>query len=1190
MGIDFTEDQKKVIDRRGCNVLVSAAAGSGKTAVLVERIVRMVCDENSPVDIDRLLVVTFTNAAASEMRERVANGIEKALEENPASTHIARQATLLHNAQITTIDSFCLFLVRNHFNEIGLDPVFRIADEGEIKLLAKDCLEELFEEGFASEDEAFRNCIEFFCPDGKEDALEDHIKNLSKFADSFPWPEEWIKERKQDYAVLSVQDFADTEAGKYLLKYLNGMAAGWLRKMQFVRMLCEMPAGPHMYGARVDAEIEIFEKMQGPNSLEAYEAALIDSKDIFKSLPSKSDPSVSVELRDQAKNIRDGVKRSYNKLREDFFPISLFQAMRQGRDCEKAVETLLDLTLAFRERMDKKKRERKIVTFPDIEHFALNILLKKEGTEVYPTAVAKEYRKHFSEVLIDEYQDSNMVQEFLLKAVSGEDDGNFNRFMVGDVKQSIYRFRLARPEIFLEKYKTYQAEGSEQRIDLSMNFRSRTQVVESVNQVFQRIMREETGGLSYDDKAALYFGAKYYPENQGTETEFLFAEAPAKGDDDSKKRREARMIARRIKELRSSFLVTDKKTQTLRPARYSDMVILLRSLQSWAEDFKAVFEEEGIPVFLTQRDGYFAAPEVQDLLNILRVLNNPRHDIPLFGVLKSRFGGFSEEEIARIKIAEENRRAPLFAALQNYAAQGGEENLKIKTVDFLEKIANYRSCAVYLSVRELLTKLILDHDYLNYVTAQPAGERKRANVEMLLVRASDFEKTSYFGLFSFIRYIDQLEKYKEDFGEAALLDENADVVRIMTIHSSKGLEFPITFVGGMQTGFSDKDKKNALAIDMDLGLGVVYVDAKRRIRNKTLRKNVLVAKMWEEMLSEELRLLYVAMTRAKEKLILTACIPKAEDTLASALENPVTRLEYDDFVGAKSYLDFCLPILGNTGIVYKIYSDADFFESEVAEQTNLRDLAELLTCAEELVEDVDLTALRERFAKGYAHENLAGLYTKTTVSELKIAAMADKDEAAFHAFEEKEVASYVPTFRRKEEKISGSTRGNAYHRVMELLPFATIRKAAAGGEKEAFEVFMAKATAQGRLSEEYAGAVSRRKIVNFLNSTLGERMARAEQKGKLHREQPFVLGLSASRLGSEFPAEETVLIQGIIDAYWEEDGEIVLLDYKTDAVESMQELQNRYETQLDYYKEALEKLTGLPVKECILYSFHLEEF
>ena len=1274
MGMKFTPEQQRVIELHNSNILVSAAAGSGKTAVLVERIIRMICDGEHPADIDRLLIVTFTNAAAAEMRERIAAGITARLEADPGNEHIQKQSALLHNAQITTIDSFSLFLIRNHFNEIGLDPDFRVADEGEIKLLQQEVLAQLLEDAYAGQfvpeaPEQFHACVEYFCPGGRESVLEQHILNLSRYAGSFPWPAEWLEERKNDYAAGDMEALVHSDYGQYLTERVNRTVEGCLEKLREVKRLCELPDGPYMYGELTEAEIEQLERLTSCKDLEE-QAAKVPAV-TFARLPSKKDDSVDPAKRELAKAIRNSVKDTLSDLSESYFKTPLELAVEQGKACREPLRMLLDLVLEFDRRLLAAKQERHLIDFSDMEHYALQILLKREKVEetgsigtdraktkyrIVPSDVAMEYRQYFQEILIDEYQDSNLVQEYLLSAISGEAEGHYNRFMVGDVKQSIYKFRLARPELFLEKYDTYQETGDLCRIDLAKNFRSRIQVVDAVNDVFSRIMSREIGGIAYDDKAALYPGAVYpAQEDPAYGSELLLIRKPEKGereesgigeqhaegagvlvDYDNVRQLEALAIAARIKQLKGSLQVMEKSAGELRPVRYSDMVILLRTTSGWDEEFKKILEQQGIPVYITSKTGYFGALEVQELLQFLRVLDNPRQDIPLFGVMQSVFGGFTQEEIAQIRSGGEGhsrKRMTLYEALKEVAQSGrtveegeeisagesaGEEaELSQKADTFLQRIGHYRDLTPFTSIRDLLQRILDDYDYLNYVTALPAGSKRRANVEMLLTKASAFEKTSYFGLFHFIRYMEQLEKYDVDYGEADTLDENADVVRIMSIHKSKGLEFPVVFVSGLSKRFNMQDANQSLIVDMDLGVAVDYVDSVRRIKNKTLRRAVLSAKMKEDNLAEELRVLYVALTRAREKLILTAVLDKADEKWELAQMTGQERLTYLDFCEAGSYMDFLLPILPQTGIAVKTLRTEDLAVEELREQLRMGDRREqlrLIACGETTLtgdpeeNERKLMYLRERFAYQYPHPGLQKLYTKTTVSELKIAAMAEKDEAAFHTFEEKEVVPYIPGFRREQEKVSGAVRGNAFHRVMELLDFMYVfvesglfekcpgdyetyrKRLDAERLKNRLEEFLQRETISLRLTEEYAKAVSLPKILNFLEQELAYRMWRAQEQGLLYREQPFVLGIDAKRLDPDLPEGEKVLIQGIIDVFFIEDGEIVLLDYKTDVIDSLEALWNRYNVQIQYYEEALTKLMQMPVKERILYSFYLEKY
>ena len=676
MSVKFTDEQLEVINLRDCNVLVSAAAGSGKTAVLTERIVNMVSDEEHPVDVDRLLVVTFTNAAAAEMRERIGNKLSDRLAERPESEHLQRQLTLLHAAQITTIDSFCLFLLKNHFQEIGLDPSFRVADEREIKLLQQEALAEVLEEAFAEGREEFQNAVEVFCPGGNEKVLEEHVLNLAGFAGSFPWPEEWLLARKEDYALAAEEDLKNSPIWEYFKTYVQGVITGCGQKLGQAVSLAQMPDGPYMYGELLDQEKERVEAVLEHLSGRGLEGLAEKLETVtFGRLSSKKDDSVDPAKREQAQKLRDDCKKALAELSEQFFATPFFATKERSEACRKNVCELIDLVLAYGERMAEKKREKKLIDFTDMEHFALNVLLKREGDQVVPTQVARQYREYFHEILIDEYQDSNLVQEYFLRALSGEEDGRYNRFMVGDVKQSIYHFRLARPELFLEKYQTYKKEGPFHKIDLSKNFRSRREVTETVNRVFERTMSSEVGGIPYDDDAALHVGASY-PECEIGESELILVQKPEKGGEIGQREAEALAIAERIRRLRRENRVCDAHTGQMRPVQYRDVVILLRTLSGWGDAFKATLESQGIPAYVTSKSGYFTATEVQDVLNFLRIIDNPLQDVPLFGVMRSFFGGFTEEEIARARGGKKD--------LALYECLLESEDPKIKS--FLERL------------------------------------------------------------------------------------------------------------------------------------------------------------------------------------------------------------------------------------------------------------------------------------------------------------------------------------------------------------------------------------------------------------------------------------------------------------------------------------------------------------------------
>lgn len=1264
MGMKFTEDQQRVIDLRNCNILVSAAAGSGKTAVLVERIVELVsgsgCDSARAVDIDRLLIVTFTNAAAAQMRERITKALSDRVEAEPDNEHIKKQLMLIHNAKIMTIHSFCLYLIKNHFNDIGLDPDFRTADEGEIRLLKQEVLSELLEEQFALGRQEFTDCVEYFAYDGREKRLEELIERLYTFSGSYPFPEKWLRQHRMDYHVETFEELVKTEWFAGMMQEISALLQECKEQEKAALKVCEEPDGPYFYAVALEKDQELIAGLEqelasvvqtASEPEQSVASAEMDSsvaKDAFEALAArvqgisyarmapKKDDSVSAEKRELVKAMRERVKSLLGTLSEKYFASGPKQWLAECRQADAALCELVDLALLFGERLTEKKREKNLLDFEDMEHLALQILLKEEEDgQMVPSDTALEYREQFVEILIDEYQDSNLVQEFLLQSISGEDDGRFNRFMVGDVKQSIYKFRLARPELFLEKFATYQKEdGNCVRVDLKQNFRSRHEVTDCVNDLFLQLMHRELGGVEYDADAALYPAAQF-PEADGeaadarekdvalggeekqgsavpvsTACEASIARSPyepelciaaisgEKGEDP--KELEAKMIAGKIREIVGKLPVRDSESGQLRPARYQDIVILLRTTSGWDETFKKILEENAIPVFVTSKTGYFAATEVQTVLNFLRVLNNPLQEIPLFGVLKSVLFGFSDAQLATLRALDETGKRCLYDCVKLAAGEGesgegsvgygsgsngADASLREKCCSFLSFLNRYREYAVYLPIHKLMEQFLEETGYLYTVSALPGGVQRRINVEMLLTRAESFEKTSYSGLFHFIRYMEQLEKYDIDYGETGASDENADVVRIMSIHKSKGLEFPVCFVSGLSKRFNRQDSVAPVLMDMDLGLAIDWVDPTARIRHTTLKKNVLARKLNADSMGEELRVLYVALTRAEEKLILTGTCKEdklpQEDTAQGAYGYSALRLQE-----ASSYYDLVLPAWQSVGRRLQICTQEELLQAELVRASlGYNSRQKLFEEAGKEPEAAEL-ALCERLQKPYAHENLAGLFVKTTVSELKKEGMQEEAAEGLTLFPEEEVVPYLPQFvREQEETVSGTTRGSAYHRLLEIFPFERQETWTAAKIRTVIE----ECKADRRLSEEYAAAINVYKIRAFLQTPLAARMAKAAKSNRLHREQPFVLGLSANRLNTDFPEDETVLIQGIIDVYLEEEDGIVLADYKTDLVKDPKELILRYRVQLDYYEEALVRLTGKCVKEKLIYSFGLEQ-
>ena len=1256
----FTDEQQQVIDARNCNILVSAAAGSGKTAVLVERIIQLISGDD-PIDIDKLLVVTFTKAAATQMKERITEAISNKLLEDPDNKHLQRQETLIHNAQITTIDSFCQYVLRNNFNDIGLDPGYRVADEGEGKLLQQDVMAELLEQEYEKGDEDFLFLMDYFATGSNDTAVEQYIMQLYKFAMSMPWPKDWIMERSRDYDTAET-DFDEMDFVKLCVSQAKDLIGDCVDRYKNGIALSNAPDGPYFYGDLFEKEMHTLVNCMHKDTFSDLQAAL--DAVTYDRLPSKKDPAVNPDKRERAKDIRDDIKKQIAALKKESFGLSKERILEQMQLCDRAMKELSRLTIRFIEEFDAAKRKAGVIDFNDMEHFALNILVHhesrtEESPEINePTAAALEYRSFFKEVLIDEYQDSNNVQELLLSVISGDQPGTYDRFMVGDVKQSIYKFRLARPEIFMEKLDTYSKEktASLRRIDLHMNFRSRSEVLDSTNYIFRQAMARDLGGVAYDSDAMLVTGADYYPtpEKKGIFNTEMYIIKTDKDEDEqdteenampaalepskklSGKQQEALVIARNIKKLMAEGQVS-AKDGTFRNVKYSDIVILLRTASGWDDEFKKILEAEGIPAYVESRTGYFAATEVVTVLQLFAVLDNTLQDIPLVSVMHSYIGGFSDEELAIIKAADrENHGDKFYYSLVRFAEGEGDLALKEKVKAFLNMLTDFRSKTVYMPVHELLEYIFDKTGLREYVAALPGGSQRKANLDMLLQRASDFERTNFKGVFHFVRYIEQLRQYEVDYGEANILDEHADVVRIMSIHKSKGLEFPIVYLAGLAKKFNTRDLSGDLIVDVDMGVGVSCIDSVNRVKFTTLRQQVLKHKMKHDSLGEELRILYVAMTRAKEKLIMTAAVKNPESGIEKALSGlramdfssdalQPEALPYTYRSGFENYYKIVMPSLLRhpcaKGLLEQLHMDTDLVKGIADTRDNLPAFDIHVISADDLKaeavmdetalavrktrlempvteEDIDKeldAELEEKFSFKYSHENLGSLYTKTTVTELKKALLEEQNEGSAHMFEkESEEKAYVPSFIQEKAPLTGAVRGTAYHRVMELLDgemYGILEKLNDDYTTDDIlnnvKEWMKKKADTGFMPEEYVDAVNPEDVIKFLKSDLGRRMASAHADNRLFCEKPFMMGIPANKVHEEFPDSEMLLIQGIIDAWFLEGDDIILMDYKTDHVRAGAELIDRYHIQLDYYQEALESITGKKVKEKWIYSFTL---
>ena len=1213
MSVKWTKEQQSVVDLRDRSILVSAAAGSGKTAVLVERIITMLTRQEDPLSVDELLIVTFTEAAAAEMKERIRRAIEKKAQEDPFNEHLRQQATLIHSASITTIHSFCLSVIRENFHVIDLDPSFRIGEEGELKLLERDVLQELLEEKYGEGQERFLAFAESYASGKSDRRLEEIILKLYEFSRSCPDPEGWLADCVRACQVQTGEELEKTPFFAFVREEVDHAMETAVRLKDQALALCLGPDGPYMYEEMLESDMKNVERFRQAATYARYRQA--SEQIAWKKLAPNRDKAVSKDKADRVKKLRKELKDEFDFLARQYFSQTEEELLAGLAVCAPMMAELKDLTEAFAARFEEKKRSRGMIDYSDMEQYALRILTEKTEEGLRPSPCARVYQEQFREVMIDEYQDSNLIQEAILTSVSRTWQGRNNIFMVGDVKQSIYRFRLSRPELFMEKFDTYRIyEGEDtdsrtQRIDLFKNFRSRPEVLESVNALFRRIMIPELGGITYDDRAALWPGASY-PESRGNDTELLLVDGSldeeleeAAGEKLSARKLEARAVADCIRRILKEQLVTDKETGELRPTRYGDIVILTRSIKGWSDVFMEVLLEEGIPACAGTKEGYFETREIGVLLDYFRVLQNEKQDIPLTAVLSSWFGQLTDEELARIRIACPDRR--FCEAVQQYRSQGEDPALREKLAACLDKMDYFREKASYTAIHELLWEILDDTGYGDYVAALPGGEQRRANVDMLAQKAMAFESTSYQGLFNFIRYIEQLQKYNVDYGEASVSDENADTVRIMSIHKSKGLEFPVVIAAGMGKGFNTQDTKGNILIHASLGVGMDVVDLKYRTKAPSFYKQVIQRREKLENLGEEMRVLYVALTRAKEKLILVGTMKdpagRLEElrALTSAEEEleALRPLSFGELSRASSYLDWILPAVaaadGKAHMQVEILTLEGLVRRQVQEEAEgIFTKKALEDWDTEKVYDGEMKeSLEEQFSYRYPHPDLEGRKLKFTVSELKKReylrelSLEEPGDAGEMPFEEPEVVPLIPRFRAGEEELTGASRGSAYHRVMELLDFTEEYT------QESLSQAVRSMEESGRIAPEMARCVRPGDILEFTRCESGGRMREAARRGQLFREQPFVIGVDMAEVypDSAGKEEDKILVQGIIDAWFQEEDGIVVLDYKTDQVKTADQLVEKYHAQLDYYAKALEQLLGRPVREKIIYSFTLQE-
>ena len=1262
--MDLTDNQLKAIELRNKDILVSAAAGSGKTSVLVDRIIRRICDDSPRIDVDRLLIMTFTNAAAAEMKERIRNAIDDRLDKAQGDIeNLEKQSVLVHNAKITTIHGFCQSIIRDHFEEIGIDPNFRVGDENECKLMKIDAVAECLEEAYSEGNPGFLRAVECFSGNKNDEELSELVLKLHNFSMASPDPAGFLEMCKKAYCADSLEEFGGLDCVRGFMQIKAEKLNELLQYAEHALSIID--ATPVIEGYRIT--INDF-KTCAERALAGLADGKYDDAGVIlrslnptrmKSIGDKGLADDEIAARDCVKSIKDILKKGLDKLAGEF-DASYEENFRRMNACRPEVEALCNLVTRFGEVYSAQKREKNIIDFNDMEHMALTILSQNRE-------IAGIYRDFFEEIYVDEYQDSNLTQETLVNLIK-RDEGNV--FTVGDVKQSIYRFRMARPDLFIEKYEKYTDEDSQQqRVLLNDNFRSRREVVNAVNEVFSVIMKKDFGKIEYDESAMLRYGATYYDkcavgedetqssaENAGVksfETNGYKAELVLGCPDELPSPEfQANAIANRINAMiKGKMQVYDKGSNSLRDVKFRDFVILVRSLKGWEAPIRDILMNAGIPVSVTGSEGYFATTEVQTALAFLSIVDNPYQDIPFATVMRSPVGGFSDVEMGIVAAVVVDKEAgicgrSIFAKLKTVSAGGNTDvientgnagntentvnlnpQLRHKSERLIKLISEYRELSTYTQVSELLRKFI-DEEYGDYVRVMNKGAQRMANLNMLLSKAEDFGRTSFTGLYHFMRYMDQIRKYEMDYGEAGVLGEADDVVRIMTIHKSKGLEFPVCFVAGCEKSRNATDERKGVVWDVSFGLGCDFTDVERRVKKPTIVKSLIKEQLFRENLAEEMRVLYVAMTRAREKLIMVGTYKK---------DNPLEKIPAG-IANCSSFLDMLTLAVSQTSPNFDITYEteetllagrlAGEVSNESGRETVLKILRDCIDTDSSAKRTSDNCRAGERnddfFGKDdidklsfvYPYADIPNMSQKLSVSDLKHRAIEEKRAAGEELvpdgqvlYKETEPDKYIPKFMRQDGQTQkgGTFYGTAFHRILELWEYSV-----SDVQPSDVSDFAKRMLDKNRLDKDQADAINANDIAFFLNSSLGKRMKAAKDKGLLYREQPFVLGMKAQEVYPEYYGTEDgtgivsnpkivgdnsesfggtpeILIQGIIDAYFVEDDEITIVDYKTDSVTNAQMLINRYKPQLEYYGRALSQITGKKIKALTIYSSRLRE-
>lgn len=1116
---EFTDDQKRAIYEDGCDILVSAAAGSGKTAVLSERVLSKLLDGH---DITEFLVVTFTNAAAAEMKERISRKIGEKIEESEKNAFLSRQLTLIGKASITTIHSFCLDIIKNNFHLLDIDPAFKIADENETKLMklesAEETLEFMYEHEPAMTDKL---CMLF----GKKDeTFEDEIIKLYDFTRSLPNPEEWLREQCEAYN-------SDVAANELIwVKYIIHDA--YIKLCALKDEFEKLSETASEYGLNYSAALECDTTavtslcIAAQHSADEFCEAL--SAFAFGKIGRRGKDEDEILCKEISKK-RDDLKIRFGKIQNALCEKSFGEISEEIKNAYPLVKTLTKCINTFSDIFTQKKHDAALIDFSDFEHLAMKIL-KDDGN-----GVAKRLRERYTEIFVDEYQDCNLAQETLFSYISRKENGKSrNMFMVGDIKQSIYRFRQADPGIFSEKSKTYTTDGLQRKICLNKNFRSSSNILACINDIFNVCMSEDVGGVEYGVDERLYYRNDTQPENE-PKCELLIVNSSddAAQDDEPEEKigYEARLIAKRIMQLKADG------------GKFSDFAVLMRNIKTNIHAFETEFKKFGIPYYVDGGGGFFDSFEIRLFMSILKICDNPYQDIPLCGVLFSPLFEFDENDLLKIRM---NREGSLYKALCVYDTP---DETKTKCEYFLNTLAKWRDMAVSLTVEEFCGYLCDELCYDDFILCLPGGDGRKSNLDLFLTQVKKFADMGINDLFGFILYLDRLSVGGDSAG-AKTLSENADVVRIMSIHKSKGLQFKNVFVAGCGRDFNIKDSTGSLLYHKTLGIGITMINADKHIKYKLISHKAVAAAIKQENLSEEMRILYVALTRAETRLICTASVKKADERDFFAEKKPP--------VNASSYLDWICHGLSDRWIV-KIFG-----KNELSSET----------FSEEAVSKKDYGGYSEYVENAltytYPHEKAAHTPVKLSVSEIKKADMYD-DPTAFKMFAPS-LKTY-PEFIEKHD-LSGANAGTINHLVLKELDLSA----------PSVEECVRRLKKRRLLTDNEEKYICKEKIEKFIMSNVFLRMQKSK---KLLREFSFNLPVKSETVYPSLEGE-TILIQGIADCIFEENGEYVIVDYKTDEYVSPQRL-DEYKKQIEIYARATEIITSSRVKEKIIYLIKYEK-